>query len=330
MDEFVNSALICGNEINRLDISSIVKKLRILSQQIFGKVFVICIGHCDSKILNRLIESGAHKIIYSVSERTSIRSCEKLIIENKIGLITFLDSYKGKELASILATRLGGGLTADCIDIEYGGNGKFIFSRVAVNDSVIAKIICTNTNYQMCTIKKNTFQITQERKYCDGEVIEYFSSEEELDLNSQYKVIDRVLIKKRSNNDIDTTDIVFGIGRGIKSSKTLNRLKEVAEKCSARIGGTRACVEDNLISEEFQIGQSGISISPKIYVAFGISGASQHIVGLKNARKIISVNNNQNAPIIDYSDYVLIGDTTEVIEELLQALQEEDLKLAVK
>lgn len=327
MDDFVNSAFICGSEYNRLDIASIVNKLRILSEQTLGNVFVICIGYCNSEILNNMLERGAHKIIYGVSERSFIHICEKLIVENKIGLVTFLDSYEGKELASILATKLGGGLTADCIDIEYEGNSKFIFSRAALNDSVIAKIICTNTDYQMCTIKKNAFQIIKDRKYCDGEAIKYFSMEEETDPGSKYKVIGRVLYKNRSNNHIDTADIVFGFGRGIKSSKTLNSLKVLAERCSAKIGGTRASVEDNLIDEAYQIGQSGISISPKVYVTFGISGASQHIVGLKNAKIIISINNNKQAQILDYSDYVLIGDVTEVIEELLQIIQEDDIKL---
>ncbi len=321
MNDFVNSAIICGNKSEPADIFSIVWKLRILARQTSGTVFVICIGPFDFNILSNMIESGAHKVIYGISEQSAISICEKLIMKNKISLITFLDSYEGKELAAILATKLGGGLTADCIDIEYKGGGKFIFSRTAVNDSVIAKIVCKNTDYQMCTIKKNAFQIIGDSKYQDGEIIEFFSTDGEVDSKFQYKIINRSLYKNQSDYNIDTADIVFGFGRGISSLKILDKLKVLAEKCSAKIGGTRASVEDNLIEEEYQIGQSGISISPKIYVAFGISGASQHVVGLKNAKNIISINIDEQAQIIDYSDYVLIGDVTEVIEEALHLLQ---------
>ncbi len=321
MEVIANSILICVDEKEHMNTLRVVRKLRILSKRTLGMVYVICLGNCSSEYIEIINVGGAHKIIHGVSEQSAMAVCEKIIVENQIGLITFLDSVECKVLASMLATKLGGGLIADCIGIEYEGDGKYSFLRAAASDSVLVKIMCKDTKYQMCTIKKNSFSDIEDAKYGSGEVIEYYSTEERTDSMPQYKVVNREIYKTEGNNFIDNAKIVFGFGRGIKSPPTLMKLRELAERCSAKVGGTRASVEDRLIDEKEQIGQSGISISPNIYVAFGISGAQQHIVGLKNAKIIISINNNEHAPIFDYSDYVIIDNAEEIIEAALQIMK---------
>jgi electron transfer flavoprotein alpha subunit len=328
MNDTVNLALICGKEYGRLDVLTIVDKLRKLSVSVSGIVFVICNGRQEEAKLSEIANYGAHKVIVCNEEKepsSYIEFCETFIIENQIGLITFLDSAAGKELAAILATSLGGGLTADCIDIAYNGNGQFIFSRVALNDSVIAQIVCINTRFQMCTIKENTLKKDGGFQYERGEIEAYSKIATKNKIEQNVKVLSRTPYERKSNAQIQKAKKIFGFGRGIKSLDNLEKLKRLAKKYSAEVGGTRACVEENWLDEEHQIGQSGISISPQIYVAFGISGASQHIVGTQNAKIIVSVNNDEAAPIFQYSDYVLIEDTSVIIDELIHILETNNL-----
>lgn len=327
MDDLINLALICGKEYGRFDVLSIVDKLRRLSISVSGTVFVICNGKREETKLKNIANNGAHKVIVYKEDKehpSFIDFCKKFILENKISLITFLDSPEGKKFASILATRLEGGLTADCIDITYSEKGQFIFSRVALNDSVIAQIVCMNTNFQMCTIKKNIFKKGNNQKYKSGEIVEYSEVAAKTQLEQNVKVLSQTLYERKNNAQLQTTKKVFGFGRGIKSQDNLEKLKKLAKKCSAEVGGTRACVEEYWIDEAYQIGQSGISISPQVYVAFGISGASQHIVGTQNAKIIVSINNDETAPIIHYSDYVLIEDTSVIIDELVNILENDN------
>lgn len=323
MNDLINLALLCGKECTRFDVLSIVNKLRKLSVNVSGTVFVICNGKQEEERLSTIANYGAHKVIVYEEDReypSYINFCEKYIIENQISLITFLDSFEGKELATVLATRLGGGLTADCIDITYHDNGEFIFSRVALNDSVIAQIVCINTKFQMCTVKKNALKMDDIIQYERGVIEEHSPISTRTQIKQNVKVLSRIPYERKSNAKIQAAKKIFGFGRGIQSKDNLEKLKKLAKECFAEVGGTRACVEENWIDEAYQIGQSGISISPEIYVAFGISGASQHLVGTQNAKIIISINKDEAAPIFQYSDYVLIEDTGVLIDELIQIL----------
>ena len=221
-------------------------------------------------------------------------------------------------MASVLAMMLDGGLTADCINIEYDKKDGFQFFRAALSDSIVAKIKCINTDYQLCTIKQNSFQIKKELSYETGN-IEYLKPEKEVK-EALAQVISSKKIEKKSVSLVNA-ERLFCFGRGIGSKEESDKLRTLAKLCNAEISGTRAVVENELIEKEYQIGQSGICVSPKLYVGFGVSGASQHVIGIKNSKVIIAVNNDANAPIFDYSDYVIIEDCKEFLNCLLEKIE---------
>lgn len=145
---------------------------------------------------------------------------------------------------------------------------------------------------------------------------EWISETHETDLQGTILYSEPAVFQNR-NMLLESSKIVFGLGRGIKGKNDLELVKKVARKYNAVIAGSRGIVEDGFIEKENQIGQSGISVSPDIYVAIGISGASQHMVGVKNAKKIIAINSCRQAPIFAYADYCIIDDFRNVFGELV-------------
>lgn len=249
------------------------------------------------------------------------RQFEKIITAMKPGLVLFPASVTGKAIASTLSARLGLGLTADCVDVMYQQNG-FVFTRAALNDSILADIACINCVTNMGTIKYGVFKVKPslcERVSPEIQVMNNMILNDKSDTYEVIKILNYNEAEK-SHRDICSAKIVFGIGRGISKESTRNKLLKIAKKYHFGVAFTRAAVEMYSLSVEQQVGQSGISISPDIYVGFGISGACQHMVGLRNASTIIAINNDSNAPIFQYSNYSIIADANEIIDELYKKL----------
>jgi electron transfer flavoprotein alpha subunit len=225
----------------------------------------------------------------------------------------------GKAAAARLSARLGLGLTADCIDFSL--EDDFYFFRAAMNQSVIAKIKCINCDIRMGTVKKDVF-LPQERPAGNEafakvfiERFEYYS-DKDLSRKNLLEVLDRVELQAKKRINIHEHPISFCLGRGVKQKDTKDRILDLAQRCSANVIGTRAAVEMGMIEKERQVGQSGRSVAPQIYVGFGVSGASQHIVGIKNAGLVVAVNNDKNAAIFDYADYQIIDNLESIVGEM--------------
>ncbi|WP_158585048.1 electron transfer flavoprotein subunit alpha/FixB family protein [Lacrimispora algidixylanolytica] len=290
--------------------------------QLSLKITAICIGKLNSEAMERLFSYGATKVLYSECENDNIRVIasilKQMIISYNPGMIMFLSSSAGKYLASVSSTYFESGLTADCIDIAIDIDNEYVFSRAALNSSVIAKIKCQNSHIRMCTVKRNVFSIillNMQRKV-DIERFEYAKSS----ISDKKQVIEKLnflTYNKYVNNDNwMAAKIVFAIGRGVSNKSNVDLIKRIALKCGAEIVGTRAAVEENLIKKSRQVGQSGVNICPNIYVGLGVSGASQHMVGIKNAKMIIAINSDENAPIFQYADYMVVDDLKTILTEL--------------
>ena len=288
-------------------------------------VSAICFGDHNKNMLQSLFHYGANEIIYAPTFNINCTLTTKILfdmlkkIECKPNLIIFPATEWGKNIAAELAVKIDGGLISECIDIEYkkiNNNYQFVFTRAAISSTVLAKIICVNTNICMCTCKERAFTANQSICTNNFSICEWISETHETDLQGTLLYSEPAVSQNR-NMLLENSKIVFGVGRGIKGKNDLELVKKVARKYNAVIAGSRGIVEDGLIEKENQIGQSGISVSPDIYVAIGISGASQHMVGVKNAKKIIAINSYQRAPIFSYADYCIIDDFRNVFRELV-------------
>lgn len=301
-----------------LQILSKAKKIAVSSNKL---VNILCVGANDEDQFQAIANYGADIITLSeqvqpISLRKRVEVASTVMREMRPELILLPATDTGKALAAILSTRFEIGLTADCIDIELMSDKDFYFSRAALNASVIAKIKCINCDMKMGTIKKDVFMIQEPGDKCIVNV-ERIDCDTDDTEEQKIQVLESVELKKASRHiDLDKYPIIFGIGRGVKTTNTKEKILKLAEKWGAVVVGTRPLVEEGFIEEERQVGQSGKSISPRLYIGFGISGASQHMVGIKNAKTVIAINNDSNAPIFDYADYPIIADLNVIIDEL--------------
>lgn len=291
-----------------------------LAFQSKGSVTAVCMGDFREDQFHTLMEYGADRILFhECLPPLSNNRIRDLVIgmikEKKPEVVLFPASDQGKRLSAVLSAHFEAGLTADCIDIGMETDGDFYFTRAAMNDSVIAKIRCMNCDLKMGTVKSGVFVKEKCEKKQLG-TIENFYMEPNPQGEELIEVLKQVFCKKKSQIEIGKASLVFCIGRGVKQSGTYERICRLADLCHAEITATRAGVEELFIDKERQVGQSGKSISPRLYISFGVSGASQHMVGIKNAGIVVAVNHDPHAPIFSYADYAIVDEIEEVVREL--------------
>lgn len=312
------------NENEFIHVKQILTKASDLGQKNEMSVSVVCIGKFIESELWELHQYGASKIVLcemgselSVAEFSDV--LEKMIDHYKPRMIMYPSSVFGKAIAAYMSIQFESGLTADCIDINVCENGNFIYSRAALNSSVIAKIVCVNSEIEMCTVKKNVFQEKKISKSREVNVEKFDHKEINVSKSSSIEIISKEINNEKvASVGINNAKLIFAFGRGAVEENTMSLLKRNAEKYNASIVGTRAVVEEQLLEKKLQVGQSGISIAPDVCVSLGISGATQHIVGIKNSQIIIAVNNDPNATIFEYSDYAVVDDVGVILNELMK------------
>ena len=220
-------------------------------------------------------------------------------------------TVQGRELAPQIASNLGCGLTADCIDLDINDKGQLAATRPTFGGKLMATIL-SKVNPQMATVRANVLKTTYNALLKDTQYFEIFPQIEE---NS--KSIELIeVIKKEIKPSIENSEIIIAGGKGIKDNIEL--LYKAAEKLGAKVGVSRSIVDLGLVPSDIQIGQTGKTVSPKIYIACGISGAIQHTVGIMNADKIIAINNDENAPIFKIADLGIVADAADVLKELIK------------
>ncbi len=293
-------------------------KARALAKENGAKVLCIYWGK-DKEYAEALQCYGAGKVIlcdYEDDDYTVLSEIVRHIITNYMpSLVLFTGTDLGKATAATVATMVGAGLVADCIEIKPQGHKKYIFSRAALSSSVIANIVCNEGEIQMGTVKPNIFiKYVEKGPEAEKNLTEYHNS-----FPGRFEDYIQA-IKLQENTyvepcNLEKSKIIFAVGRGV-SDEDLKVIHELALEYGADIGGTRIMVEKGKITKSRQIGQSGTNVAPDLYVAFGISGANQHITGIQNAKNIFAINNDEKATIFEYSDYAMISDVHEVIKKL--------------
>ena len=222
---------------------------------------------------------------------------------------------QGRDLAPRISTALHTGLTADCTSLDILENGKLAATRPTFGGQLMATIL-SKTNPQMATIRPKVFKPLNENKRKDTEFIKLnidFSV-----INSKIEILEFQRKICTEINNLDSAEIVVAGGKGMQSKEGFALLKELADKLGGSVGATRAAVEMGFAPVEFQIGQTGKTVTPKLYIACGISGALQHTIGMENSAKIIAINKDKNAPIFGIADYGYVGDVFEIIPVLIE------------
>ncbi|PYG84945.1 electron transfer flavoprotein alpha subunit apoprotein [Ruminiclostridium sufflavum DSM 19573] len=264
---------------------------------------------------------GVDKIVKIDHNQFNMRQMNDILLEEIKALSPSLvltgSNKQNCEIAANIATALEIGLVAECIAIKMdNGDKKLKFSRAAISSSVIADIICDECDIQMSTVKKDCF-ISQYMP-CDHQkksiIHKVIIGHNDNEMN--YKLINKVAIEAANESVKLNSKVIIGVGRG--AIKFMPRIEKLAEVLQTEIGVTRPLVDEGLMPHSQQIGQSGKSIKPDLYIALGVSGASQHVVGMLNAKKVIAVNIDEEAPIKKHCDYFIHLNVEEFINNILK------------
>ncbi|MGM9988025.1 MAG: electron transfer flavoprotein subunit alpha/FixB family protein [Bacillaceae bacterium] len=287
----------------------------------------IVIGENISHLATKLFEYGADKVYFYddvifKNYRTESFMQAMLHCSNKYKpeIILYGATSRGKDLASAVATDLPTGLTADTtiLDVEED-TGLLLASRPAFGGNIMATILCKKYRPQMATVRPKVMKALTPQSGRTGEVINEKIDLKEEDIRTKVLEIVRATEKKVR---IDEADIIVAGGKGLGSKEGFQLIIDFAEEIGAGVGASRDVVEAGWIGHHHQVGQTGVTVTPKIYFAIGISGAIQHIVGMQNAGLIIAINKDPNAPIFQSCHYGIVGDAFEIIPVLMKQLKE--------
>ena len=243
------------------------------------------------------------------------KSIVDLIEEINPSIFLIGATTQGRDLAPRIASSLNTGLTADCTKLDINEKFQLCATRPTFGGKLMATILSKHFP-QMATVRPRVLKVAENLPIKNTEFIEITK-----DL-SQVKVRTNLLDFVKNNLDesgnIENSDIIVAGGKGVKDFKML---EDLAELLNAKVGATRGAVDNGLANSSIQIGQTGKTVSPKLYIAIGISGAIQHQVGMENSEKIIAINSDENAPIFDIADVGIVGDLNKIVPELINELK---------
>lgn len=309
-------------------------KARKLADELQGKVETVILGSKLQAFEDTLYKYGVDKIYYAEDKRLfpyltlpHKEMVSGIIRETKPYIVLFGATETGRDLAPRVSATLKCGLTADCTKLEIGNytdtqknktyENLLYQIRPAFGGNIIASIINAEAKPQMATVREGIMRKECLNKIKKGEAVKLTAD------NYLSKECESLTIIKRhiesSRIDIKNAQIIVSGGFGMGSKQNFRILHEFANMIGGEVGATRAAVDAGFTEGERQIGQTGISVHPKLYIACGISGAIQHRSGMEESAKIISINTDISAPINTIADYVITGDVKEVIPKLMRA-----------
>lgn len=226
----------------------------------------------------------------------------------------------GRDLAPRVAASLSVGLTANCIDLQIEVSTKNLLQiRPAFGDNLMATIVAPHTRPQMATVRSGVFASQKVDAVVLPQVCNYCAKELLSETDFLVQVLDQNVLS--STNAVETAQVVVAGGYGVGSAKNFELLHQLAALLHGEVGGTRPAVDAGWISHDRMIGQTGITVRPKLYIACGISGQVQHITGMQDSGIIVSINTDENAPINKIADYVIKGSVEEVLPLMIQSIQ---------
>jgi electron transfer flavoprotein alpha subunit/NAD-dependent dihydropyrimidine dehydrogenase PreA subunit len=320
-------AEIKDNKVRKVSFELLGKALE-LSEKLNQDPCVILIGDNVKRFAQDFSNRGAKKIYIAEHEalkdyytKTYSSVIIGLISQYKPNIVLYPATISGRDLAPRVAASLELGLTADCTGLSIQ-DGLLLQTRPAFGGNIMADIICPITRPQMATVRPNVMEVAPIKDNNDSEIIEIPVS---VDLKS-LKVRTKKLISGIASEcgiPVCEADIIVSGGRGVGCQENFKILEDLANILNAAVGASRAAVDLGWIPKSQQVGQSGNTVSPKIYIACGISGTIQHMVGMKSSDIIIAINKDPEAPIFNIANYGIVGDLCEIVPLLTEALKNE-------
>lgn len=303
----------------------LLSKGRELANQLGQELCAVIIGNNVQNYFAEISQYGTDKI-YAVNgpeyhhynTLAYAHALTTLIKKYNPSVVLFPSTYVGRDLSPRISSELFVGLTADCTGLSIK-DGNLIQTRPAFGGNILADIKCPDYRPQMATVRPNVFKkaITTPGKMAAvvQEVIQIpFEA-------GKVRIVDTQLDPVSTAQKLDEAPVVVSGGRGMKDKDGFVVLEQFAKQLGGAVGASRAAIDMGLADKEQQVGQSGVTVASKLYVACGISGAVQHTVGMEHSEVIIGINKDANAPIFNVCKYGLVGDAKQILARALEQLK---------
>jgi electron transfer flavoprotein alpha subunit len=241
-----------------------------------------------------------------------------LVRQHKPQILIMGASSRGRDLAGSAATQLVTGLTADCTSLDIDPETRLLRqTRPAFGGNIMATILCPAHRPQMATVRHRVFEVPPKDSGRKGQVVR------EKALLAEDEIVTKVVDFVVSEGDVNLADarIIVSGGRGVKGPEGFAPIEELAHVLGGAVGASRAAVDAGWIPYMHQVGQTGRTVRPDLYIACGISGAIQHLAGMRTAKVIVAINRDPEAPIFDVAHYGIVGDLVEVVPALTEAFR---------
>ena len=310
-----------------------------LAAKLNEEVTAVLIGHDVKGLADKLAEYGADKVIVvddpELKEyRTEpyAHALSSVINEFKPDIVLVGATAIGRDLGPTVSARVATGLTADCTVLEIGDfplvaipgkedeqkHNQLLMTRPAFGGNTIATIACPDNRPQMATVRPGVMQKIEPIVGAKANVIEYNPG---FTPNDRYVEIKEIVKAVSDTVDIMDAKILVSGGRGVGSAENFKILEDLAEALGGSVSCSRAVVDSGWKPRDLQVGQTGKTVRPNLYIACGISGAIQHTAGMEEADIIIAINKDEDAPIFDVADYGIVGDLNKIVPQLTEAIK---------
>ena len=312
----------------------LVCKGRELADRLGVKTEAVILGDNLDGSIETLFHYGAD-VVYQVEDKALepftvlpfAESIVALLKEHRPNIFMVGATLKGRELAPRVASTMLAGLTADCTDLQIDNfvdritktdhKDKLMQIRPAFGGNIIATIVTTWEDPQMVTVRDGVMKMTEPNTAKKGKVVKIKPN-----ISTESKVINVLeRIREEKSVDLKKSQIIVAGGYGVGSKDNFKKIYALADALNADVGASRAAVDAGWIDHDHQVGQTGVTVRPKLYIACGISGSVQHRAGMDESSKIIAIDTDPDAPIFSVAHYGIVGDLNDVIPKMINAFK---------
>ena len=299
---------------------------RKLAEKTGEKVIAVLLGHDMEEAARDLIHYGADEVLYvddpslaQFNDDPYASVLSDLILERKPSIVLAGATFMGRSFIPMVASRVNTGLTADCTALDIDPEtGDLLQTRPAFGGNIMATIICPRHRPQMATVRHKVMAALPEDPHRKGEVhVIRGVDEKKMDCRTEVKEVVEEII---DTVNLAEADIIVSGGRGLGGPEGFKVIEELALALDGAVGASRSAVDSGWIPYSHQVGQTGKTVQPKLYIACGISGAVQHLAGMQASDVIVAINKDADAPIFDVATYGLVGDVFRIIPEIIRSV----------
>jgi electron transfer flavoprotein alpha subunit len=287
-------------------------------------IIALIVGHRLSDLASEAIAYGADRVLvvddpaFGQFRSGALSAAFKAAIQAAEPHLILAPATAGaRDAAALAACALGIGLAADCQDLALNDEGSLLADRPVYGGNLITTVVFRGSP-QMATVRPRSFPLPAPDASRSGEILPLTVELGELEAQEEILALDA---PEAGEVSVDTANVIVAGGRGVKGPEGFAPLRELAEVVGGAVGASRAAVDAGWIPYAHQVGQTGKSVRPDLYIACGISGAIQHLAGITNAKTVVAINKDRDAPIFNIAVYGIVGDLFEVVPALTEALR---------